>query len=124
MKLEEILQIAVADYLRLQYPKALWWHTANERKAKVQYNAKLKRMGVKRGVVDILIFEDYYKAHICGAGNSYEQYKGFAIELKIPPNKPTPSQYEVMALLEMRGWKTAVCYNFDEAKEVIDGYLK
>lgn len=112
MKPEEILQIAIADYLRLQYPNVLWWHTANERQTSPQRGAKLKRMGVKAGVPDILIFEFIGLIH------------GLAIELKIKPNKPTKNQLQVLEDLKYRDWKTAVCYNFDEAKKIIDEYLK
>lgn len=118
MKPEDGLQIAVADYLRLQYPNILWFHVANERQTSPQRGAKLKRMGVKAGVMDILIFEEKYKDGI------YDTYKGLAVELKIPPNKQTKAQIEMMYKFIKAGWKHDVCFSFDEAKKVIDEYLK
>jgi len=127
MTKEEHLQIAVADYIRLQYPKVLFCHIANERKAHVYRKQngttyspdgqKLKRMGVRKGMPDLLIFEnkgipalDYFK-------------NGLAIELKIKPNKPTTEQLDILEKLQYRGWRTAICFSFDEAKEVIDNFL-
>jgi hypothetical protein len=52
--LEESEQKAVAEYL--DYTRLIWCHVPNERKAKPQYMAKLKTLGVKSGVPDILIF--------------------------------------------------------------------
>jgi len=110
MKKEDQLTIAVADYLRLQYPKVLFTHIANERQTSPQRGAKLKRMGVKAGMPDLLIFER-------------GTYSGLAIELKIKPNRPTENQERCLDFLAMCGWQCHVCYDFDEAKKIIDNYL-
>jgi hypothetical protein len=119
MKKEDYLQIAVADYLRMQYPKVLFTHVANERQTSKMRGYKLKRMGVRAGMSDTLIFKSKYSN-----GSITPDYVGLAIELKIEPNKPTKEQLEVLKQLFDNGWKTAVCYSFDEAKEIIDNYLK
>jgi len=113
---EDNLQIAVMDYLRLQYPKILAWHTVNEGKIPVHYRKKLIRKGLKKGIPDIIIVQK--KRH-----NSIIMF-GIAMELKIKYNKPSPEQIEVLDYLEGEGMITAVCYDFDSAKEVIDNYLK
>lgn len=119
MKKEESLQIAVATYLNLQYPHVFWCHIANERQTSPQRGAKLKKMGVRAGMPDVMIFfESWIKAA------TKIDYYGLAIELKIKPNKPTENQYKCLDELISNGWKTKVCYSFDEAKEVIDSYLK
>ncbi len=118
MKAEDSLQIAVANYLRLAYPKVLWAHIANERQTSPQRGAKLKKMGVRAGMPDILIFA------IGGVGIDKEIYSGLAIELKIKPNKCTKPQLECLNLLENADWKTFICYSFEDAKWIIDKYLK
>lgn len=117
MTKEDSLTIAVANYLRLQYPDVLFTHIANERKTSVIHGAKLKRMGVRAGMPDIMIFRSKWeqKYHIL--------YLGLAIELKIGKNKPTDLQAETIGKLEKENWEVAVCYSFDEAKKIIDNYL-
>ncbi len=112
MKAEENLQIAVANYLRLAYPKVLWTHVANERQTSPQRGAKLKKMGVRAGIPDILIFE-----------NATKIYSGLAIELKVRPNICTEKQLECLNLLDRAGWKTLICYSFEEAMIGIDTYF-
>lgn len=115
MTKEDSLTIGVADYLRLQYPNILFTHIANERQTSPMRGAKLKRMGVRAGMPDIMIFKR--------AMLSVEYY-GLAIELKIRPNKVTEKQLECMDGLLRAGWQFVICYDFDEAKNIIDLYLK
>lgn len=110
---EDALLIAVMDYIRYQYPTVLAAHIANERKASPQQGARMKRKGVKAGMPDIMIFK------LKGDYNC-----GLAIELKIHPNKPTKHQTEILNKLSEQGWATHVCYSFDDAKMIIDDYLK
>lgn len=109
---EDNLQMVCMRYLGYAYPKILAIHVANERKTSLQHGAKLKKMGVRAGVPDILIFKK--KGALCGC----------AIELKIKPNKPTPKQTEFLNDLEAEYWITRVCYSFDEFEEVVNDYLK
>ncbi len=110
--LEGDLQMAVAKYLRLQYPDILWFHTPNEGKRRFLEAVRLKKMGVLSGVSDILIFQ------------ANKDYVGLAIELKIKPNSITPSQRNFQRLIMHQGWACSVCYTFEEAKKEIDNYLK
>ena len=122
MTKEEILQKSVADYFRLQYPNVLFCHIANERKTTPARGAKLKKLGVKSGMPDVMVFTPKYKKsadkEIIGL-----DYLGLAIELKIKPNKPSENQIEVLGKLKKNGWNAKVCYSFDEAKKIIDTYL-
>lgn len=123
--LEDNLQKSVAKYLDLK--KVLWTHVANERKTSIQQGARLKAKGVKSGVPDCMIF------------TPKGRFKGLALELKITkdnglkkngqPRKPTKgvlsyNQREWLINLTSVGWETKVAYSFDEAKLLIDNYLK
>lgn len=119
---EDNLQIAVMTYIRLQYPNVLAIHIANERNCSLARGSLLKKMGVKAGMPDILIFERKITPTINEDINIMSP--GLALELKIKPNKLSNSQNECLKRLYQEGWKTAVCYSFDEAKNVIDSYLK
>lgn len=124
---ETELTIAVADYLRLQYPKVTFTHVANERYTNKRQNKKtgkwyspmgqiLKNMGQRKGWPDMMIIKK--KKH-----NGVIMF-GIAMELKTKGNSVSPEQKEVLLELESEGMITAICYDFGSAKKVIDGYLK
>ena len=104
-------QIAVADYLRAR--RVFFHHSPNEGKNEVQYIVKQKRLGMRVGFPDIIIFEP--------RGN----YHGLAIELKREKGgRVSEAQKECLDELNARGYLAVVCRGFTEAKDVIDRYLK
>jgi len=107
---EDSLQISVATYL--DYLNITWCHVANERKTSLKAGARLKNKGVKSGVPDCVIFEPK------------GTFNGLALELKIKPNTTTDNQKEWLKRLSENNWRSEVAYSFDEAKIVIDDYLK
>lgn len=115
---EDSLQKAVATYLLLQYPEHadMWCHPPNGMKTSKAQAGKHKAFGMRTGVPDILIFVPT------------QQYNGLAVELKVvyangKRNVTSPAQKKWLKNLTLCGWKTIVCYNFSEAKNVIDSYL-
>lgn len=96
------------------------FHSPNGEERKPQVNRlgirfsavaqKLKRMGVKPGVPDLLL--PYPK----GA------YLGLALELKSEKGRLQQSQKEWLDNLQKVGWACRVCYSFDEAKKVLSEY--
>jgi hypothetical protein len=72
----------------------------------------MKREGLKSGVPDICL-------PVAKGG-----YHGLYIEMKRKPNKSTPEQDAWATALMERGYYHALCWNFEEAKEQILGYLK
>lgn len=97
--------------MRLQYPKVLFTHIANERQTTPQRGAKFKKMGVKSGMPDLVIFHQNNTSI------------GLAIELKIKPNEPTENQLGVLDELSSVGWQTNICYDFTETQTTIDNYF-
>jgi len=90
------------DSLRL-----LWTHVPNETKAKPQYLAKRKRLGVKPGFPDVIIFD---KPPNC------PESVGAAIELKrVKGSKVSDNQRFWLNILAAYGWETAVCKGIDDA---------
>jgi len=115
MNYEDQLQIAVAQYCDLK--KWRWCHVANERNTSPRRGAMLKKKGVKRGVPDVLIFEDWKTPDdeftAMGYGPIADGF-GIAIELKAPKRYPTPEQREWLADLKARGWLTGIVHTLDE----------
>ncbi len=110
---EEVLQEIVAAWLDLW--GVLWWHTPNGGKRHKAVAAKMKRAGQKAGVPDVMIFEQWHRPRTENGGQPY--HFGLAIELKVKGNYPTKTQKAMMADLEARGWRVAVCRSLDEVKE-------
>lgn len=114
MNKEDALQIAVANYIRLQYPNVLFFHVPNGGKRNVIEASKFKRMGVLSGVPDILMFRE----------TEFGDYiSGLAIELKIKPNKPSKNQLEVISKFRSLGFVVEVCYDFESTIKIIDNYM-
>lgn len=117
---EDDLQVACMRYMAYQYPHIMAIHVPNGGNRNPREAARLKSMGVKPGVPDILIFHRM----IDGSDPECDHvWSGLAIELKVPPNKVTASQQEVMHKLEQESWITRVCTSFDQFKKEVDGYL-
>jgi len=56
---ESVLQISCVEYAQYALkPDVVFWATANERKAKPQYIAMLKRMGMRAGVADLVFMSN------------------------------------------------------------------
>jgi len=107
---EDDLQIAVAFYLN--YKNATWFHVPNERKTTNQAGYRLKQKGVKAGVPDVMVLD------------KRKGFSGLAIELKVKPNKVSTEQTAWLEKLNAIGYKTAICWTFDEAMVLIDWYYK
>ncbi len=87
-------------------------HIPNEGKRTARYGAQLKRAGMRKGFPDLFI-------PIAKHGKY-----GLFIEMKYGNNRPTPDQNRWIKLLSGNGYAVAVCYGFDDAKKIIDGYCR
>lgn len=74
--------------------------------------ANLKRQGVRAGVPDLCL------PVACG------NYHGLYIELKYGKNTPTEKQKDWLRRLRAQGYAVAVCYGWEQAKHVLEKYLK
>lgn len=110
---EQAAHINVINWFNHEYPDYAqdFHHFANERKCSVIQGRTLKRMGVKKGVLDF-----YLALPLNGKS-------GFWIELKIGKNNPTIEQLDFAERKLMRGYLVAFVWGFDEAKDVISFYM-
>lgn len=106
---EDNFQRALAKYLNMK--GVLYMHPPNGGTRNIIEATKLKNMGVKSGVPDILIF------------NRKNGHSGLAIELKVKYNKPSENQLEFMKLLTGEGWLCVVSYSLDECIDLVDSYM-
>jgi hypothetical protein len=110
---EDDLQRTVAQYLDMQGWR--WFHCPNGARMGGKNPAVtagiMKGFGLKRGVPDVLIFENWEQVEPPGV-----RFTGFgvAIELKSPRGRLTVEQADWLEALKERGWLTAVCRNINE----------
>lgn len=106
---EDEFQKSVALYLNSK--GATWFHSPNGGSRNIIEATKLKAMGVKPGVPDVLIF------------NKKRGYSGLAIELKVKYNNVTLAQIDFLERLSAEGWHTLVSWSLDEVCDTIDWYF-
>lgn len=88
------------------------YHIPNEGKRSRIAGARLKAQGLKSGVPDVCL------------PTAHGGYIGLYIEMKVKPNKPTENQKQWLRKLREQGHLTAVCYSWEEAKQLIERYIK
>lgn len=101
-----------AEVMEGKYPfLRLLFHVPNGGLRNKKVAAQLKAEGVKPGVPDLFL------------PVARQGFHGLWIEMKAGSNKPTDYQKAWLSDLKIQGYKTAVCYTWGEATEVIEDYL-
>lgn len=105
---EDNFQKRVALYL--DFRNAVYFHCPNGGKRNQMEAQKLKQMGVKAGVPDIMVLDRRHG------------FQGLAIELKVGRNTPTAHQLRWLKALHGLGWLAWVAWSLDEVVDLIDWY--
>ncbi len=110
---EEKVQIAIVNYLKMQYPDALFTATMGGQYQKHHsQRRRAKATGYLKGVSDLLIFEP--KGGHCG----------LFIELKRDKKcYPSAEQKLFLSNATQRGYYAVCAKGFDQCKEIIDKYF-
>ena len=113
---EHFEQKALFDWARWESRKvpelALLFAIPNGGKRSKAVAGKLKAEGVKAGVPDICL------PVACG------KYHGLFIELKAEGGRATDTQMEWIYRLRGHGYCANVCFGWEEAKRIIESYLR
>ncbi len=113
---EDEAQAAVfewAEYAMAAYPcLKLLHHIPNEGKRSVSYGARLKQLGMKKGISDICL-------PVSRGG-----YHGLYIELKAAGGKLTPEQKEFLRSVSIEGFLAVVCHGSEDAIRLIERYVR
>ena len=110
---ETQIQQTYMQWLRVQYPWArkVTFSIPNGGKRSYSYAARLKREGLTKGALDLIM---------CVARHGYH---GLAIEFKRKGGKPTEEQKEMIKALQGQSYKTVVWDNLQVAMEETREYL-
>lgn len=113
---ESTEQMTLIDWCNINtciYPELeLIYHIPNEGKRSNFQGTKLKREGLKKGVPDLCLPVPRYGYH------------GLYIEMKYGNGRTTKEQNEWIRKLNEQGYKAVVCNGFEEAKSMIEEYIK
>lgn len=112
---EEQEAFFLASWLELN--KVFFIHVPNEGKRSRWQGQRLKRMGMRPGACDFLIFDP---------PPAYPGYKGVAIELKRVGEKPRENQYQFLEEMAKRSWKVFWSEGGEEAARQLEvlGYCR
>ena len=116
---EDDIQKAVVKWARMQNDPALQMimHVPNGGARDARTGARLKAMGTRRGVPDLLV--PWPKI---GAGNR-GPYHGLWLELKRHDGRVRPEQAWWLERLAELGYAVAVAYSYDQATSALDEYV-
>lgn len=110
--LEQMKLIEWCELMKNRIPQLAWiYHVPNGEKRDYVTAAKLKKMGVKAGVPDLVL------------PVSRRGYHGLYIEMKVDKNKPSEKQRKWISHLMEEGYLVKICYGFSEASSVLLEYL-
>ncbi len=116
--LETDVQKAICKYLAMQYPKA-WEMTCASPAGMITskiLGGIAVGLGYKKGFPDLAILHPI--THKKGL------YHGLFLEVKKDGGGATAWQRDWIEKLRQRGYQASVVYGFDDAKRVIDTYMK
>lgn len=109
---EQQLVIRWAQLMSRRWPELeLLHHIPNGGRRERREAVKLKQMGVKPGVPDLML-------PVARGG-----YHGLYIEMKVGGNKPTKHQAEWLRRLTAQGYCCYVCYGSQEAEQRLEEYI-
>ena len=107
-------QVAVIQWFDTQYSelRGRLFAVPNGARTSIGTAVKLKKEGLRKGVPDLFLIYKTLK------------YNGLAIEMKDLNGKVSIEQTDWLSYLASQGFRTAVCFCFDEAREIIKDYLQ
>jgi hypothetical protein len=104
------IHIPVVEFLGWAWPEQLpWWHTPNGEQREIHTARKLKRMGVRAGVPDLVFILPNGQAAF--------------IELKVPGKETTGGQDDFIELAKDCGCGVAICYSVEDVQAVLTRWL-
>jgi hypothetical protein len=122
-KTEENLQIAISNYLKLQYANVYFTSESSGLRVSIGTAVKMKKQRSKHKQLDLIILEP----------RGY--YHGLIIELKkdesevykkngeVKTSEHVKEQFESINLLNEKGYFSTFGFGFEDCKEIIDYYM-
>jgi len=121
---EEAEQIALCDYIREAYPEVVFNSDHSGIRVGQGLANKVKKLHSENGIPDLSIDEPRggwfgLKIELKATGKS-----PFRVSGMLKDNEHLRKQWRMLMRLEAKGYLAGFCTGFNEAKEVIDWYMR
>ena len=121
MKNETQLQIAICNYLKIQYPKIIFFSEPSGLRTSIGIAVQLKKMRSIGKLPDLFIAEPSGIYHGLFIEIKYSNiYKKDGTLLN---NEHLQEQNKILSILKKKGYMAVFAVGFDESKNIIDKYL-
>lgn len=124
MKKEESLQIAVCNYIRMAYPKVIFTSEASGLKLTIGQAVKMKKMRSNAGLPDLIILHPSPNSNWAGLCLELKIKSPFKANGSLKNDQHLKKQDILLSKLRIRGYWATFAIGFDNAKEIIDDYMK
>lgn len=121
MKKEESLQIAVSNYLRLQYPDVIFTSESSGLRLTMGQAVKAKKMRSSSGLPDLIILEP--NKFYCGLCLELKNESPFTKHGVLKSSEHLKNQNELLTKLTNKSYEAKFAVGFDDAKSKIDYYM-
>src|SRR5574343_930993 len=109
---EHEIQSKFLRWFREQYPDPTVFSVPNGTLTSIGIAKKMVREGALKGVPDLFI------------PHPHGYYHGFFIEFKSKTGILRQEQKDIIHILESEGYKVAVCRSFEDAKNLVERYMR
>lgn len=120
---EEQEQIALCQYISMQYPDVIFNSDHSGIRVGKGLANKIKKLHSENGIPDLTLSEPrggYFGLHIEMKATGVSVFKKDGTLRK---SDHLEQQYKTLLRLDTKGYKTAFCCGFDEAKKLVDWYM-
>lgn len=123
---EEIIHIALCDYMKMVYPKVLFLSESSGIRTSIGVAKKLKRTRSNHTHLDLYILEPkrIEDGIHCGLVLEIKAKNIFKKDGTLLKNEHHEEQQKTIDLLNSKGYLARFVCSFDEGKKLIDKYLK
>jgi hypothetical protein len=120
---EDHLHHQVIQYLRLQYPNVIFFHAPNEGKRTPFEQFKLAYLGGNNVKTPDLAIMQVNK-HFHGLFLELKSKSPFKLNGDILKDKHLSAQAHLLDNLKAKGYDCYFCWRLDDARQIIDNYMK
>jgi len=123
MSTETNLHIAIANYIKLQYPSVIFTSESSGIRLSIGQATQIKKMRSSAGLPDLWLLEPRKGYHACLLELKREGTDIYKKNGDLRKNKHLSEQEEILHRLQEKGFFAKFVVGFDDAKAVVDFYL-
>lgn len=120
---EESLQIAVSNYIKMQYPNVIFTSESSGIRVSMGTAVKMKKQRSNHKLPDMIILEPRGRFHGLCLELKKDRNEVFTKKGEYRENEHIQKQLETLTQLRELGYFSIFGCGFDETKEIIDFYM-